>query len=268
MDRKTISLFLGIILGTAVLLATLPAKTNAVLAQSSVFTPTALPDGRILYVVEENDTCISIALRYLNGDTNKIIQLNGLDANCTIYPEQELLLGVYETPVPTEGPSPTPTEIVPTPTPYNGNGVICINLFNDVNGNAMPDTDELPIAGGAISVADREGLVSLEGTTSGMVDDPTCFEGIPEGEYNVSVGPPEGYYATTSMNYPISLIAGDSSTLIFGAQISSAGAVAEASITGEETQRSPLMAILGGVMILAGIVMGFYFVFLRNKKEI
>jgi hypothetical protein len=266
MNRKLISLILGFTLVAASLLGILAAGNGPVQAQSTVFTPTAQPDGRILYYVKENDTCIGIALLYLNGDTNKLVQLNNLDENCTIYPGLELMLGTYETPVPTEGPSPTPTEIIPTATPYNGNGAICVNLFNDINGNATPDDGELPIAGGAISIADREGLVSLNGITSGTVDEPTCFENIPEGEYNVSVGPPEGYNSTTSMNYPLTLIAGDSSLLIFGAQISSAGVVAEQTPEGQQS-RSPLMAILGGVMILGGIGLGVYFVFLKTRSQ-
>ena len=42
-----------------------------------------------------------------------------------------------------------------------------------------------------------------------------------EGDYNVSVAIPEGYNPTTSLNAPITLVAGDITYLNFGAQAGS-----------------------------------------------
>jgi hypothetical protein len=42
---------------------------------------------------------------------------------------------------------------------------ICVFLYNDINGNAISETGELQIAGGAVSVTDRNGQVSLTNTT-------------------------------------------------------------------------------------------------------
>jgi len=53
------------------------------LSQSVYQTPTALPDGRVLYIVQPGDTCLRVSL--LTGVTlDQIIKLNNLDVNCTI----------------------------------------------------------------------------------------------------------------------------------------------------------------------------------------
>ena len=249
---------------------TIPVTANRLPQQIS--SPTPDSGGRIVYVVQDNDTCLSIALRFMDGDVNRLIELNNLNDDCLISINQELVLAYQETPVPTEDLTPTPTSNIPTPTPPPGNGIICVMLFDDVNGNGRKDPEELPIVGGAISVTDREGLTSLTGTTVFDGDpetadeiDPLCFDEIPEGDYNISVGPPEGYNATTIMNYPLSLKAGDRSILDFGAQTSSAGAiVAEQGPTEEETRRSPLLGIIGGVMVVIGIGLGIYLQILKR----
>ncbi len=267
--QKFIPISLSVLIITALLLAVSPVSASN---PAQIASPTPNLEGEILYTVQDNDTCLSIALRFLNGDVNKLIELNNLNTDCFITSGQNLLLGTFEPPTPTEGPSPTATSYIPTATPTPGTGVICVVLFHDVNGNSRKDSDEYPIAGGAISITDREGLTSLTGTTvidsdpSTADQEPLCFENLPEDEYNISVGPPEGYNATTVMNFALSLKAGDNSIIDFGAQTSSAGAiVAEQQPGNEETrQRSPLLGIVGGVLVLVGIGMGIYLRVLRR----
>ena len=233
----------------------------------AIASPTPDADGRITYTVQENDTCLSIALRFLNGDVNKIIELNALDADCVIIPDQKLLLGIVDIPTATQGPPPSATSNVPSVTPTPGSGEICVMLFNDINGNGRKDPEEFPMQGGAISITNREGLTSLTGVTvidadPGTSDEfePLCFKDLPEGDYNISLGPPEGYNATTIMNYPLSLIAGDTSIIDFGAQTSSAGALVaqQTGPTVQNTRRSPLLGILGGILMIVGIGIGVY----------
>ena len=97
------------------------------------------------------------------------------------------------------------------------------------------------------------GKVSLTNTTTDGTD-PLCFPNIPEGDYNISVAVPEGYNPTTSMNYPLSLKAGDKTILDFGAQISSKAS----SNKNQDSSRSPILAIFGGICVLGGIGMGIY----------
>lgn len=253
MMRQKTFLPLGLLLvfGLLLLMA-IPAAANPQ-AQAFYQTPTPGPDGRIIYTVKAGDSCLSISL--LTGmDITQLRLLNNLDEECFLSEGQELLLGVIEEVEPTAGPSPTPTQSPPTPTPFSGNGEICVYLFNDVNGNAMAEESETGIKGGAISLTDRQGQISRTKNTE-SIDEPVCFEDLPEGEYNISVAPPEGYNPTTTMNYPLVLNAGDYSIVDFGAQISSAG---EAPVE-EAGGRSPILGILGAVLLLAGVGLGIYF---------
>jgi len=121
-----------------------PVQADTKQPQAYYQTPTPDATGRILYHVKQNDTCTSIFL--LTGvDVNTLRQLNKLDENCTLTEGQDLLLGIFQHP--TLAPSATPTAgpALPTPTAYNGNGQICIYLFFDTNGNAMPEDNEPPL---------------------------------------------------------------------------------------------------------------------------
>lgn len=259
---RTLSLFIGLIILVAML--ALPAGRPPQ-AQAIYQTPTAQSDGRIIYTVKKNDTCLSIALLN-NVSLDTLRELNSLkDANCTITEGQKLLLGKVVILTPTIGPTPTATPILPSPTPFAGTGKICVVLFLDVNGNAMVDAGEGPLAGGAISLVDRKGKVSLTGSTSGDPEAPQCFADLNEGDYNISVAVPQGYNATTSMNQPLSLKAGDNSYINFGAQ-QSLQAAPEVSSTDPGEQRSPLLALAGAALVLIGIGLGIFLKLMNRVK--
>lgn len=238
------------------LLLSLPAQVSAGdLAQAVYFTPTAGPDGRIIYKVKSGDTCLSISL--LTGvDMDQLRKLNNLNLNCDITEGQDLLLGLggpaEESPTP--GPSPTPTPPLPTPTPFNGTGQVCIVLFNDINGDAMRQTDsELLVANGAISMSDSLGKFSRT-ETSKAGEEPVCFLDVPEGQYNISVAIPEGLNPTTVMNYTINVVAGDQAVLDFGSQVSAKALPLPPS----EGGHSPVLGIVGGLILLVGLGLGIY----------
>ena len=216
--------------------------------QAQYQTPTPDANGRIFYIVETNDTCTRISL--LTKVSVSIIQaLNNLDANCSIFSGQQLLLAVVTaTPMlPTSEFTVTPSG--PTPTPFHGNGQICIVLFNDADGNGRKGDAEEIIPDGNISISDRTGTVSLTGKTLAG-EDPVCFIDIPEGEYNISIAVPADYNSTTNLNYPLTLKAGDMATLGFGAQLKG------------QTQAggggSIWPAIVGIILVLGGAGMGIY----------
>jgi hypothetical protein len=232
-----------------------PAQASDRLPQAVYQTPTPDASGRIMYIVKEGETCLSISL-LTKVPLGEIQALNNLDANCSIFSGQQLLLAVVTaTPIlPTSEVTPTPSG--PTPTPFRGNGQICIVLFNDVDGNASKaDTEEI-IPDGNISISDRTGAVSLTGKTLAGVD-PVCFIDIPEGDYNISVAVPADYNPTTALNYPLTLKAGDLATIDFGAQSKGAGG-------GEVDGGSPLLGVLGIALLLVGIVLGVYI--LRSRR--
>ncbi len=249
--KKTIVLILLIMVmaGGSLYFVISPAYASDLHPQASYQTPTPDADGRIVYIVKEGDTCLSISL-LTRVSLDSIRALNNLDANCSIFIGQQLLIAVVTaTPeLPTSEVTMTPSG--PTSTPFRGNGQICIVLFNDADGNGVKSDAEVFIPDGNVSISDRVGAVSLTGKTSAGPD-PVCFIDIPEGDYNISVAVPENYNPTTALNYPLSIKAGDVATIDFGAQSGESG-----SPNGPKT--SPLLGIIGIVLLLTGIGLGVY----------
>ena len=250
MIRKTLRAFGLLSMMLFLIILMISTTASAPPPQAVISTPTPQADGRIIYIVKENDTCISIAI--LMGITEQELrELNDLGADeCDfLWLGREMLVGIKEED------TPTPTAEVtaaPTPTPFKGNGSICIYLFNDENGNALSEEIELPLTGGAVSVTDRLNTINLTGTTDES-GDALCFSDLPEGDYNISVAIPEGYNPTTVMNYAITIGAGEVSTIDFGAQPGSG-----VRPTFSEESPSPLLLGLGVFFIGAGIWLWFY----------
>jgi hypothetical protein len=143
-------------------------------------------------------------------------------------------------------------------------------LFDDLDGTGMRTETEPYLAGGAVSINNRLGTVSLTGTTVGgdpEVDTtllPLCFEEVPEGDYNITMAIPDGFNATTTTNYALTVNAGDNITIDFGAQTSS-------NIPLEEEQagggRSVLLGAAGGLILLGGIGLGIYMLKARKTSD-
>jgi hypothetical protein len=261
--KKYLLLFLILFSGLGLLALTRQAAA-APSPQIYYYTPTPRPDGRIIYIVKAGDSCIRVALLN-NISEQQLRELNGITgSDCPLLEGQELLIGMLREETPTPGPSPTATAMLPTPTAFNGFGSVCVVLFDDLNGNSRLDEGELWLPGGAINIIDRRGRVNLNGETVANNDDeqPTCFDKLEEGDYNVSVAIPNGYNATSSMNYPLKLVAGDTAMLDFGAQVSNLTLPED--VIPAEGPRSPMLGILGGVLILAGLGVGVYFRFLKK----
>ena len=256
MKRTTVLLFFILLAAGLLFGLASPASADRP-AQVAYQTPTALPDGRVMYKVQAGDSCLRIEL--LTGvKVEQLRTLNKLDANCSIQPGQELMLALV-TPVPTAtiNGAFTATPLLPTATPKRGTGEVCVVLFADINGDAVRQSSEGAILGGAVSVTDRAGTVSKTGITLNL-DAPLCFKDIPEGDYNISMAVPDGYNPTTTTNYPLHLIAGNRSIVDFGAQISSKPANPSAAPPAQGG-RSPLLLIAGAILILGGIGVGIYF---------
>ncbi|MFZ3069891.1 MAG: LysM domain-containing protein [Anaerolineaceae bacterium] len=249
---------LAICLGVGIL-ALSTINFSPVQAQAVYQTPTPDAEGRIYYTVEENDNCTRVFL-LTNVPIDEIIRLNGLDDDCTLITGTKILLGTVEAPSLTETAMPTatiaPELITPTPTPAPGFAKVCVVLFNDLDGTGMRTEGETYLYGGVVSLNDRLGKVSLTGNTvAGNPDevDPLCFEDIPEGSYNITVAIPDGFNATTITNYPLDVKAGEQATVDFGAQVATAAPEEATASTG----RSPVLGIVGLVILVAGLVLGF-----------
>lgn len=236
----------------------LPA--NAAPTAQVIPTPTAGTDGRILYVVQAGDSCYRVAA--INNITlDQLRQFNtNLDENCTLTEGQQLLIGIVSTAgTPTAGPSPTALPPTVSPTPFTGTTIICVLLYEDINGNTLRDAAEPAIADGAVSVTENNGKFSASLNTIASVDPEyrgECFQDVPEGEYNITVGIPDTYNPTMSLNRLLKVSAGDQAQVSFGAQSKALEIVAEDDP--KSGGSSPLLGILGGLFLLGGIGLGYY----------
>ena len=119
-------------------------------------------------------------------------------------------------------------------------------------------------------MTDVNGAYSKTGSTVNTVDpdtaDPirTCFTDVPEGTFNISIAIPEGYNPTTQITYRLNVKAGDIAYLPFGAQSKSVQAVAPEE--SDEGGNLPLIGILGAVLLLGGLGMGWYALRLRKPS--
>ena len=236
-------------------------------------TPTPGTDGRIIYIVKEADSCIRISLLH-KISVDLLRSLNPeIDINCTtLQVGQPLLIGMGGSAVitPSAGPSPLPTEILPTPTPFTGTTEVCVLLFIDINGDALRQTTEIGIAGGAISLTNINGSYSQTQDTTDIINPDTsepilsCFTDIPEGEYSVSVAIPDGYNPTMAVNQTLEVVAGDRAFVDFGAQSKMAQAVTQ---TDQSGKPSAILGVLGGFLLLCGAGLGWYALRLRGPKN-
>jgi hypothetical protein len=228
--------------------------------------PTPGADGRILYIVQAGDSCFRIEALY--GIT--VDQLRGsnpqLDENCTLVVGQELMLGVGGPAAQSPTPGPSPTTVPPTVTPTlpPGTTEICILLYDDLNGDALRQESELGIAGGAVSVSNTAGTFSETKSTVSEIDPdllepvPTCFTDVPAGEYNISLAVPPNYNPTVELTYTLGINAGDTASVSFGAQSQTETGVEPPAENGGESSPSPLFGILGGLLLLGGLGLGWY----------
>jgi hypothetical protein len=280
--------FGGMAFSLIIMVMSFPAMAAPEPQYTPIASPTPGPDGRIIYIVQEGDTLWRISA--ITGvSLDELRRLNNLTESDIIKPGDRLLIGLGgPADIPsTAGPSPTPTSDLPTPTPLIGTGMLCISVFVDTNGDGLRQEDELDLEGSAINIGNRLGTVSLsQGENNGLV--PRCYEDVTtgfydilgtreecisivqcamildQGDYNISVGIPDGYNATTALDYATTLNAGDETFLDFGAQPNSE-TVAEAPIIPESSEeKSPILAIVGVGLLVVGIALGILAFIMRK----
>jgi len=242
---------------------TLPANVASASPNLQGFvTATPGPDGRILYIVVEGDTCSSVAL--LHGITvPQLRQFNTrLDEDCVLIIGQQLVVGLAASNAPTAGPAPTLPPPTITPTPVSGTTEVCVLLFDDMNGDALRQETEFGVDGGAVSLTNLNGSYSETQNTTSSVDpdllEPvrSCFSDVPQGEYNVSVAVPDNYNPTMLLSYTFSVKAGDRASIDFGVQ-SKTITVSE-SPDSQAGSRSSILGIFGLLLLLGGAGLGYY----------
>lgn len=244
-------LFLGISLPAA---AATPAQ--------GFVTATAMPDGRILYIVQEGDSCSSVALKHGIGVAQLRQYNTRLDPDCTLVIGQQLIVGLVVQNAPTAGPAPTLLPPTVTTTPVSGTTEVCVLLFDDQNGDSLRQETEFGIDGGAVSLTNLNGSYSKTENTSSATDPDTgdpvraCFIDVPAGDYNISVAVPDLYNPTMALSYRLTVKAGDRASIDFGAQ-SKAVTINEAS-NQTDGNKSSVLGIFGLLLLLGGAGLGYY----------
>jgi hypothetical protein len=124
---------------------------------------------------------------------------------------------------------------------------------------------EPAIAGAAVSLTSLDGSYSQTLTTvinpDPLVYQGMCFENVPMGQYNVSAAAPDGYNPTRNMTSSMEVVAGDTAYIDYGAQSRTAAQAANPS-----GKPSPLLGLIGGVLLLGGAGMGVYVWMTLRKK--
>jgi hypothetical protein len=262
MKLRNASVLAFLILSILLLGATLTATRASAAPRAQGFvTATPGADGRILYIVVEGDSCLQVALLH-NITVPQLRQLNTrLDQDCNLTIGQQLVVGLVST-APTAGPAPTLPPPTPTSTPIDGTTIVCVLLFDDVNGDALRQETEFGIDGGAVSLTNINGSYAETQNTVSTFDpdtlepDRSCFEDVPQGDYNVSMAVPDNFNPTMVLSYRLTVKAGDQASIDFGAQ--SKTVTASRPTETEAGGRSPILGIFGFLLLLAGAGLGYY----------
>lgn len=267
-SRTTKNIFFMFSIFAGLVFLALTSRLMTVSAQGTV--PTNTPDslGKVYYKVQAGENC-SIVAEKTGTSVQNIISFNGLRTDCPLFEGQDLIIAmvspVINTPTTAPTATPDPALITPGPTPSGGASKICVVLFNDLNGNGVRAEGESYLYGGVVGLNDSVGKVSLTGKTVAgdpALVQPFCFLDVPEGTYNLTMAIPDDFNPTTAMNYPVSVKVGEVATIDFGAQEK-----APVPITGPlapEGQKSPILGIVGAVLLISGLGLAYYM--WRNRR--
>ena len=194
--------------------ATLPAQPNATPENAAATPPAASTSPPVTYTVKAGDTLLAIALAH-NISLDELLKNNpGVRAEA-LQIGQVLIIkpGTVATATPSETPTATSAEgqaqgvadasagtpqsdqaIAATPTV----GQACVQAFFDDNGNGQRDDREDLVPNIQFIITTGGALIGSY-TTNG-VDEPYCFENLPNQAYTVAATPLDIYVPTTPLN--------------------------------------------------------------------
>ncbi len=227
-------------------------------------------DGSIVYTVQSGDTLFAIAIAH-DTTVDSIMQLNGM-SNTVISVGQKLLIRGPTTPptatlAPTTAASPTPE-----PTPVPPTGQICIQAYNDRDGNSQAGGVGEDLLPGVVFALSGSSGVIANYTTDGT-NEPHCFVELLPDTYSVKIVPPTGYSATTPEVWSLGLAGGQNVQVSFGAK--RGGAAPTATPASQQSSGGGSSSFLAGagriilgilaVIVLVGLgAAGMYFVAMRR----
>ena len=182
-------------------------------------------DGTVIHVVQKDDTLFGIALAY-GVTVDDIVQLNHLQAGDFLQIGQELIVKGSAAPVPTSNSMTTPQSAAVAPQPTSaasqaavvapGKAGLCIQAFNDRNGNGIYDENEELVANVQFTV--MSGTDQAAAYTTNGVDEPHCLTSLSSGVYLVRIEAPKNYVATTDEDMGVALAPGQTANVSFGVQ--------------------------------------------------
>jgi len=176
------------------------------------------------------------------------------------------------TPVPAITATPE-SQVEPTPTapPAPTTGQICVQAYNDLNGDGQQSADEILLPGVVVTLSDASGPRTAY-TTDG-VSEPYCFADLALGDYQLAIRPPANYASTTPSVMTINLSAGIKPDVMYGARRSgpaptptSGPANGGASTGGSLASIVRTILIVAGVLVLISFVVVGGFVVMRRRR--
>ncbi|HFQ93251.1 MAG TPA: LysM domain-containing protein, partial [Anaerolineae bacterium] len=95
-------------------------------------------------------------------------------------------------------------------------GGVCLQVYEDVNGNELYDNDEPLLADAAVTLF-RTGTTVTTYITDG-VSEPHCIDNLEGGAYEIQVFPPANYHPTTPATWAVAITNGVMVPVAFGVQ--------------------------------------------------
>lgn len=265
--------------------------------------PTPDANGEMIYFVQTGDSLVHIAT-ITCGETpeclEKLKQLNNISGN-TIFIGQRLVIGPFDDgpapataePAAEEQPAESAAEgepaaeeqpaeeqpaeeqpaeeeqaeqvaEVPAET-MPGDGGICVTLYEDKNGNGIRDPDEVLIAGGVFGLFDAATLVEQGSHITDGASEPYCFLDLISGNYRVTSEVPENYTQTTRNDWDLTLAAGSTANLEFGAQQTGEIASEDEEAEGGSRVTTALLGAAGVILLLLAAGVAGFLVLTRRK---
>jgi hypothetical protein len=158
------------------------------------------------------------------------------------------------TPVPVVTATPQ-SQVAPTPlaSPTPAPGQICVQAYNDLNGDGQQSTDESLLAGVAFTLSDASG--PRDSYTTDSATEPYCFKDLPPGSYQLTIKPPTNYASTTPNAITISLSGGMKVDVAHGARRSGPAPIPTGSTSGSATSGGLLGSTGRTVLIVIGVLL-------------
>ena len=142
-------------------------------------------------------------------------------------------------------------------------GAICVTLYSDANGNGVLDADEQLVAEGIFSVVNLDNGETLDSYVTDGSSEPYCFADLATGTFRVISAAPVGHTPTTRVDWDLTLAAGSTANLEFGAQFT-AEDVAPTEVPESTPLRPALIGAFGVVLLLSAAGVAGYLVLTRR----